>query len=403
MCSCHLTVCRHDPARRSRLVLRVGRAARRPGAARSTRSWSAAASCSPRATRPRRSASARRCRVGPPGGCVRTWSRSHRDSRPTPRRAGRCSRSSATRRRSSSRCRSTKRSSTSPGCGGSPGHPREIAAATAQRVADEVGLPITVGVARTKFLAKVASAVGKPDGLLVVEPDAELAFLHPLPVQRLWGVGEVTATKLHDRGVHTVADVAAMSPEALTAIVGRAMGHQLHALSHNRDARRVDDRQAARVDRIAAGARDPTSVPRRDRRRPVAPRRPDHRSDASRRTGGPHGHAPLPLRRLQPRNPIALAPRSDGRHRHRPRHGGRRPRRGVAARRGQGHHAARRVGRQPAAISTPCNSCSRSERCESEQLDDVMDAVRERFGRGALQRATTLRGDPGIQLPMLPD
>ena len=95
---------------------------------------------------------------------------------------------------------------------------------TASPVADEVGLPITVGVARTKFLAKVASAVAKPDGLLVVEPDGELAFLHPLPVQRLWGVGEITATKLHDRGIHTVADVAAMTPEALTAIVGACDG-----------------------------------------------------------------------------------------------------------------------------------------------------------------------------------
>ncbi len=119
------------------------------------------------------------------------------------------------------------------------GTPAEIAARLRARIADEVGLPITVGVARTKFLAKVASGVAKPDGLLVVEPDGELAFLHPLPVQRLWGVGEITATKLHDRGIHTVADVAAMTPEALTAIVGTSMGHQLHALAHNRDARRV--------------------------------------------------------------------------------------------------------------------------------------------------------------------
>ena len=119
------------------------------------------------------------------------------------------------------------------------GTPTEIAAGLRARVASEVGLPITVGVARTKFLAKVASAVGKPDGLLVVEPDGELDFLHPLPVQRLWGVGAITAAKLHARGIHTVADIAAMPPDALTAIVGRAMGHQLHALSHNRDARRV--------------------------------------------------------------------------------------------------------------------------------------------------------------------
>jgi DNA polymerase IV len=95
------------------------------------------------------------------------------------------------------------------------GTPREIAERLRQRVAAEVGLPITVGVARTKFLAKVASGVGKPDGLLVVEPDGELEFLHPLPVQRLWGVGAITGAKLNERGVRTVADVAAMSEDAL--------------------------------------------------------------------------------------------------------------------------------------------------------------------------------------------
>ncbi len=119
------------------------------------------------------------------------------------------------------------------------GTPAEIATRLRARVADEVGLPISIGVARTKFLAKVASAVSKPDGLLVVEPDDELAFLHPLPIERLWGVGVVTASKLHQRGLHTVAEVAAMPPDALVAIVGRAMGRQLHALAHNRDARRV--------------------------------------------------------------------------------------------------------------------------------------------------------------------
>ncbi len=152
------------------------------------------------------------------------------------------------------------------------------------------GCPISVGVARTKFLAKVASAVSKPDGLLVVEPDGELDFLHPLPVQRLWGVGAVTATKLHDRGIHTVADVAAMSPDALVAIVGRSMGHQLHALAHNRDARRVTTgkRRGSIGSQQALGRRPP--VPRRDRRRPVATRRSSRRSDASRRPCRSHDH-----------------------------------------------------------------------------------------------------------------
>src|SRR5437879_1880126 len=91
------------------------------------------------------------------------------------------------------------------------GTPTEIAARLRRKVLDRVGLPITVGVARTKFLAKVASAVAKPDGLLVVPPDRELDFLHPLPVERLWGVGRVTATQLHSRRLTTVGQIAQLS------------------------------------------------------------------------------------------------------------------------------------------------------------------------------------------------
>ena len=126
------------------------------------------------------------------------------------------------------------------------GTPAEIAARLRRRVREEVGLPITVGVARTKFLAKVASAIGKPDGLLVVPPDRELEFLHPLPVERLWGVGEVTARKLHDAGLHTVRDVAEVSPRALSELLGRAAGRHLHALANVRDPRRVERRKRRR-------------------------------------------------------------------------------------------------------------------------------------------------------------
>ena len=119
------------------------------------------------------------------------------------------------------------------------GAPIDIAARLRQRVLEEVGLPITVGIARTKFLAKVASAVAKPDGLLIVPPGEELAFLHPLPVERLWGVGRVTATKLHGRGVSTVGQVARLDEELLIAMLGRASGRHLHALAHNRDPRIV--------------------------------------------------------------------------------------------------------------------------------------------------------------------
>ena len=119
------------------------------------------------------------------------------------------------------------------------GEPSDIAVRLRRRVLDEVGLPITVGIARTKFLAKVASAVAKPDGLLLVPPEGELEFLHPLPVERLWGVGRVTAEKLHSRGLRTVGQVARLEEELLVQLLGRASGRHLHALAHNRDPRRV--------------------------------------------------------------------------------------------------------------------------------------------------------------------
>lgn len=119
------------------------------------------------------------------------------------------------------------------------GTPTQIAAGIRHRVRDEIGLPVSVGIATTKFLAKVASAVSKPDGLLVVEAGDELSFLHPLPVSALWGVGPITTAKLNRYGVTTVADVAALDVDALCSIVGRASGHHLHALANNIDHRPV--------------------------------------------------------------------------------------------------------------------------------------------------------------------
>jgi DNA polymerase-4 len=121
----------------------------------------------------------------------------------------------------------------------SAGSPLAIAQRLRRRVRDETGLPLSIGIARTKFLAKVASGVAKPDGLLAVDPQGELEFLHPLPVERLWGVGPVTARKLHDWGLLTVGQVAEFPCELLEAMLGTAAGRQLHALAHNRDPRRV--------------------------------------------------------------------------------------------------------------------------------------------------------------------
>ena len=126
------------------------------------------------------------------------------------------------------------------------GTPTEIAQRLRRRVRDQVGLPITVGIARTKFLAKVASAVAKPDGLLRVAPEAELEFLHPLPVESLWGVGQKTAAKLHERGIETVGEVARLGEPALVEMLGKGSGRHLHALAHNRDPRRVRTGQRRR-------------------------------------------------------------------------------------------------------------------------------------------------------------
>ena len=130
------------------------------------------------------------------------------------------------------------------------GTPIEIARRLRRDVRERVGVPVTVGVASTKFLAKVASGVAKPNGLLRVPPGRELAFLHPLSVERLWGVGPATAEKLRAQGLLTVGQVAALPQEALVAVLGRASGRHLHALAHNRDPRPVK----ARVRRRSIGS-----------------------------------------------------------------------------------------------------------------------------------------------------
>src|SRR5919198_1310792 len=123
------------------------------------------------------------------------------------------------------------------------GPPAEVAARLRAEIRERVGLPITVGIASTKFLAKVASGVAKPDGLLVVPPGGERGFLHPLPVERLWGVGPVTAGTLRERGVRTVGQVAELAEATLVSMLGKAAGRHLHALAHNRDPRRVRRRR----------------------------------------------------------------------------------------------------------------------------------------------------------------
>jgi DNA polymerase IV len=133
------------------------------------------------------------------------------------------------------------------GMGRSVGSPTAIALALRRDVREETGLPITVGVATTKSLAKVASALAKPDGLMVVPAECELTLLHGLRVERLWGVGPATAARLRAGGLTRVGDLAGLGEEALAAILGRAGGRHLYALAHNRDPRPVRPRRRRRT------------------------------------------------------------------------------------------------------------------------------------------------------------
>ena len=141
------------------------------------------------------------------------------------------------------------------------GTPAEIAATIRRRVRSEIGLPVSVGVARTKHLAKIASQVAKPDGLVVVEPARETAFLHPLPVQLMWGVGPVTLARLTGMGIRTIGDLAGTAPPVLEHLLGHAVGHKLGSLAVNEDPRRIDTgRRARSVGAQSALGRRPVSA-----------------------------------------------------------------------------------------------------------------------------------------------
>ena len=154
------------------------------------------------------------------------------------------------------------------------GHPVEIAIALRERVREEIGLPLSVGVARTKGVAKMASKMAKPEGLLAVSRAGELPFLHPLRVERLWGVGKSTAVRLHAAGIETVGQVAAMTREELETVLGRAGARSLHAFALGRDPRRVrigsgrrsvGSQRGLGLSRLRAGDLDATIVSLVDR------------------------------------------------------------------------------------------------------------------------------------------
>ena len=282
------------------------------------------------------------------------------------------------------------------------GTPVEIAVRLRREVSELVGLPITVGVARTKFLAKVASGVAKPDGLLVVPPDGELAFLHPLPVERLWGVGSVTAGKLHERGIWTVGEVAQLGEAVLVSMLGRAAGRHLHALAHNRDPRpvRVGRRRRSIGSQRALGRsrRSPDAVDavvvalvdRVTRRMRAAGRvgrtvvlrlRFDDYSRATRSSTLPRATARTQTILATARGLLTTAmPMIE--------------RQGLTL---VGVSVANLEDDGPIQLELPLDP-------ESDgALDAALDEVRNRFGPAAVTRAVLLGRDQGFSVPLLPD
>ncbi len=281
------------------------------------------------------------------------------------------------------------------------GTPTDIASRLRQAVRDQVGLPITVGVARTKFLAKVASGVAKPDGLLVVPPDGELDFLHRLPIERLWGVGAVTAGKLRERRITTVGQVALIGEPALVSMLGVWAGRHLHALAHNRDPRpvQVGRRRRSMGAQRALGRRSRTPedieavlaglVDRVSRRMRAAGRagrtvvlrlRFDDFSRATRSHTLPQATAHTQTLLCAARDLLAAT-------------------RPMIAERGLTlvGVAVGNLDDDGEQLTLPFDQHSGGD------LDGALDAIRDRFGSSAVTRAVLLGRDPGLVMPMLPD
>jgi DNA polymerase-4 len=282
------------------------------------------------------------------------------------------------------------------------GTPTEIAMRLRSEVRERVGLPITVGVARTKFLAKVASGVAKPDGLLLVPIDGELAFLHPLRVERLWGVGPATASKLHYRGITIVGEVAALAEAELVEMLGRASGRHLHALAHNRDPRPVHaGRRRHSIGSQRALGRSPKSSDEIDATILGLVDRVTRRMRAARRVGRT---VVLRLRfddftRVSRSHTLPWATAHTQPI--------------LSAVRGLLASAMPMIERQGLTLvgvavgnledDSSVQLALPFDHHSSGALDAALDAVRNRFGSSAVTRAVLLGRDQGLMVPLLPD
>jgi DNA polymerase-4 len=282
------------------------------------------------------------------------------------------------------------------------GPPLGIAARLRAEVRRRVGLPITIGVARTKFLAKVASQVAKPDGLLEVALGEELSFLHPLPVSLLWGVGTVTEAKLNERGIRTVGQVARLGEAALVSLLGVAAGRHLNALAHNRDPRPVTvGRRRGSIGAQRAIGRGPHS--------------PEHvdavLAGLVDRVTGRMRKADRPGRTITLRLRFADFTRATRSHTL--------ARATTATQTILDGARALLVSAQPliaergiTLIGVAVGNLGRHGHIQLElpfdgldrvSLDTTLDAVREKFGSAAVTRGVLVGKDPGWVMPMLPD
>jgi len=281
------------------------------------------------------------------------------------------------------------------------GEPATIAARLRREVREQVGLPITVGIARTKHLAKVASAAAKPDGLLLVSPSSEEAFLHPLPVERLWGVGPKTTEKLHQRGITHVRDLARLGEGPLVSMLGGHAGRHLYALATNRDPRHVvvGRRRGSIGSQCAIGWGDHTLadldatlvgiVDRVTRRMRAAQRvgrtvtlrlRFADSARATRATTLPHPTASTDVVLAAARDLLALAlPLVEER--------------GCTL---LGMSVGNLGDRSTYQLALPFET-------DTGALDAAVDDVRSRFGTTAVTRAVLVGRNTGMSVPMLPD
>lgn len=284
------------------------------------------------------------------------------------------------------------------------GTPREIGEAVRRDVREQVGLAVTVGIASAKFIAKIASGFAKPDGLLVIEPGTELEFLHPLDIERLWGVGRVTSEKLRSRGVHTIGDIAEFGQERLEPLIGRAAAAKFTELANGRDPRSVQPRER----RKSIGAQ--RAVPRR--------RYSDEEIDRF-LVGLVEKAAPRLRRAARSPRTVVLGLRFADFSRATRSHTLARPSSNteelLAALRGLLRAELPLIREQGLTLigisfanledgaQLELDFDTRAKARANPKVDEALDAVRERFGKDAIVRGALVDHEEGINQPILPD